>query len=168
MTKRWWVIPETFITEPKFVPVIVRRADDVSDDEVRGTGPALAVLHDVGGHVFCATPRGRSALVVHKQMTVLGVGGVGFRPVLRAWTPKGQPDLTQVMFVMSGDLLEFIPQRAHAVDTMHPLKVAAPLIVHTRIVDDGVAHRRIDLPGEVQRHARIVESLRPRILIHHP
>src|SRR5205809_3879830 len=56
-TKRWWVIPETFITEPQFVPVIVRRADHVSDDEVRGTGPALAVLHDVVGHVF-ALPQG--------------------------------------------------------------------------------------------------------------
>src|SRR5881396_1914002 len=56
-TKRWWVIPETFITEPQFVPVVVRGADHVSDDEVRGTGPALAVLHDVVGHVF-ALPQG--------------------------------------------------------------------------------------------------------------
>src|SRR6266536_1128887 len=51
-TKRWWVIPEAFIMEPKLVPVVVRGADHVIDDEVRGTGPALVVLHDVVGHVL--------------------------------------------------------------------------------------------------------------------
>src|SRR3989454_5239291 len=48
-TKAWWVVPETFIMEAKLVAVVVRGADHVIDDEVRGTGPALAVLHDVVG-----------------------------------------------------------------------------------------------------------------------
>jgi len=53
------------------------------------------------------------------------------------------------MFIMSGDLVEFIPQRAHAIYTMHELKVATPLIVNTSIVDDCVANRFVYLPGEV-------------------
>jgi hypothetical protein len=51
---------------------------------------------------------------------------------------------------------------------MHELEVAAPLIVHASIIDDRVADRFVDVPGEVQWDARIVESLGPRILIHHP
>ena len=73
-----------------------------------------------------------------------------------------------MMLIMSGGLVEFIPQRAHAVHTMHELEVAAPLIVHTGIVDDGVANRFVYLPRQVERYPRIVESLRPRILIHYP
>jgi hypothetical protein len=73
-----------------------------------------------------------------------------------------------MMLIMSGGLVEFIPQRAYAVDTVHELEVAAPLIVHTGIVDDCVANRFEYLPGDVERHPRIVEPLRPRILIHHP
>ena len=69
---------------------------------------------------------------------------------------------------MSGDVVEFISQRAHAVYTMHELQMAAPLIVHPGIIDDCVANRFVYLPGDVERHLRIVESLRPRILIHHP
>src|SRR6266480_3379695 len=84
------------------------------------------------------------------------------------WTPKGQPDLTQVMFVMSGDLIEFIPQRSHAVYAMHELKMAAALIVHAGIIDDCVANRFIHAAGDIQRHARIVETPSPCILIHHP
>ncbi|OLC10297.1 MAG: hypothetical protein AUH41_03165 [Gemmatimonadetes bacterium 13_1_40CM_66_11] len=79
-----------------------------------------------------------------------------------------QPDLTQVMFIMSRDLVEFIAQRAHAVYAMHKLKVAAPLILHARIIDDCVANGLVHTPGEVQRQPRIVESLSPRILIHYP
>jgi len=56
------------------------------------------------------------------------------------------------MFIVSRDLVEFIPQRAHAVYTMHELKAATPLIVHTGIVDDCVANRFVYLPGEVERH----------------
>src|SRR2546428_1460880 len=48
---------------------------------------------------------------------------------------KRQPDLTQMMLIMSGGLVQFIPQPAHAVPTMHELQVAVPLIVHTGIVD---------------------------------
>jgi hypothetical protein len=73
-----------------------------------------------------------------------------------------------MMFVMSGDLIEFLPQRAHAVHTMHPLKMAAALIVHAGIIDDGVAHRFIYTPGDIQRHARIIEAASPCILIHYP
>src|SRR5207302_7878583 len=72
------------------------------------------------------------------------------------------------MFVMSGDLIEFIPQRAHAVYAMHELKVAAALIVHASIIDDCVANRFIYAPGDIERHARIVETPSPCILIHHP
>ena len=72
------------------------------------------------------------------------------------------------MFIMGGDLVKFIPQRAHAVYTMHELKVATPRIVLASIVDDGVANRFVYVPGDVERHSRIVESLRPGILIHHP
>ncbi len=72
------------------------------------------------------------------------------------------------MFIMSGDLVKLIPQRAHAVYTVHPLQMATPLIVHSGIVDDCVANRFVYLPGDMERHLRIVESLRPRILIHHP
>ena len=72
------------------------------------------------------------------------------------------------MFIMSGGLVEFIPQRAHAVYTMHELQVATPLIVRASIIDDGVASRFVDVPGDVERHLRIVESLRPGILVHHP
>src|SRR6266545_4597548 len=39
-------------------------------------------------------------------------------------TAKCRPDLSQVMFIVSGDLVEFIPQRSHAVYTMHELQVA--------------------------------------------
>ena len=73
-----------------------------------------------------------------------------------------------MMLIMSGGLIEFIPQRAHAVHTMHELEVAVPLIVHTRIVDDCVVNRFVYPSGEVERHLCIVESLRPRILIHYP
>jgi hypothetical protein len=72
------------------------------------------------------------------------------------------------MFVMSGDRIEFLPQRAHAVYAMHELKMAAALIVHARIIDDGVAHRFIYAPGDIQRYARIVETPSPCILVHHP
>ena len=65
------------------------------------------------------------------------------------WTPKREPDLTQVMFVMSGDLIEFIPQRAHAVYAMHELEMAAALIVHASIIDDCVANRFIYAPGDI-------------------
>ena len=72
------------------------------------------------------------------------------------------------MFIMSGGLVEFIPQRAHAVYTMDELKVATPLIVHASIIDDCVANRFVYMPGDVERHLRIVQPLRPGILIHHP
>src|SRR3989442_11439790 len=49
-TKRRWVVPETFIMEAKFVAVVVGGADHVIDDEVRGTGPAWAVLHCADSH----------------------------------------------------------------------------------------------------------------------
>src|SRR6266849_7103860 len=91
-------------------------------------------------------------------------GGCG----LTGWATKRQPDLTQMMFIMSGDLVEFVPQRAHPVYTMHELQVAAPIIVHAGIIDDCVANRLVYLPGDIERHPRIVESLRPRILVHHP
>ena len=90
------------------------------------------------------------------------------RRTLGSRTPKRQPDLTQVMFVMSDDLVEFVPQRAHAVYAMHEFKMAAALIVHASIIDDGVANRVIYAPGDVERHARIVETKSPCILIHHP
>jgi len=61
-----------------------------------------------------------------------------------------------MMLIMSGGLVEFIPQRAHAVHTMHELEVAVRLIVHTGIVDDCVANRFLDLPGVVERHHLIV------------
>src|SRR5947199_3976761 len=72
------------------------------------------------------------------------------------------------MVVMSGDLIEFIPQRAHAVYAMHELEMAAALIVHASIIDDCVANRFIYAPGDIERHARIVETPSPCILIHHP
>jgi len=72
------------------------------------------------------------------------------------------------MLIMSGDLVEFIPQRPDAVYTVHKLKVATPLILYAGIIDDGVANGLEHTPGEVQRQPRIVESLSPRILIHHP
>ena len=81
---------------------------------------------------------------------------------------KGQPDLPEVMFVVRSDLVEFIPQRANAIDTMHPLQMATTLIVHARMIDDRVANRSVHLPGDIERHPSIVESLCPRILIHHP
>src|SRR5467141_3540476 len=49
-TKRRWVVPEAFIVEAELVAVVVCAADHVIDDEVRGTGPALAVMHDVVPH----------------------------------------------------------------------------------------------------------------------
>src|SRR6266571_7835524 len=77
-----------------------------------------------------------------------------FRRVLSGWTAKRQPDLTQVMLIMSSDLVEFIPQRAHAVYTVDELKVATPLILHARIIDDCVANGLVHTPGEVQRQPR--------------
>lgn len=91
-----------------------------------------------------------------------------FRRALGGWAAKRQSDLSQVMFIMSGDLVEFIPQRAYAVYTMHELQMATPLIVHAGIIDDCVANRFVYLPGDIERHLRIVKSLRPRVLIHHP
>ena len=72
------------------------------------------------------------------------------------------------MFVMSGDLIEFIPQRAYAVYAMHELEMAAALILQAGIIDDCVANRFIYAPGDIERHARIVETPSPCILIHHP
>src|SRR5213593_1101918 len=37
--------PGTFLMGAKFVGVVVGRSEPVNDDEGRGTGPALAVLH---------------------------------------------------------------------------------------------------------------------------
>src|SRR5437870_11324539 len=65
-TKGWWIVPETFIMEAKLVAVVVRGADHVIDDEVRGTGPALAVLHDVVGHVL-AVPQECFRVVVKSR-----------------------------------------------------------------------------------------------------
>src|ERR1041384_1441021 len=79
----------------------------------------------------------------------------------------GQPDLAQVMFVMGGDLVEFVAQGAHAVDAVHELQVATALVVHAGIIDDGAPRRFVDPPRELERAARIVESLGPGILIHH-
>jgi len=95
-------------------------------------------------------------------------GAGSFRSALGEWTPERQPDLSQVMFVVNGDFIEFLPQRAHAVHAMHELEMAAALIVHADIIDDGVAHRFVDAPGDIQRHPRIVEPASPCILIHHP
>lgn len=81
---------------------------------------------------------------------------------------KRHPDLTQVMFIMSGDLVELVPQGAHAVYTMHPLQMTTPVIMHSGIVDDRVANRFVYLPCDIERHLRIVAAPRPRILIHHP
>jgi len=105
---------------------------------------------------------------VHKRNPSPETGAVSFRRVLGGWAAKRQPDLTQMMFIVSGDLVEFIPQRAHAVYTMHPLEVTTTLVVHPRVIDDSVANRFEDLAGEIERHLRVIESLRPRILIHHP
>ena len=87
---------------------------------------------------------------------------------LRGWTRKGRPDLTQMMLVMHGDLVEFLPQRAHAIDVMHELQVAAAVVVLAGIIDDSVANRFVHTAGDIQRHARVVEAPRPGILIHHP
>src|SRR5258708_2142991 len=46
-TKRRRIITETLIMKAKHVAIVVRGADDVIDDEIRGTGPALAVVHDI-------------------------------------------------------------------------------------------------------------------------
>jgi len=72
------------------------------------------------------------------------------------------------MFVMSGDLIEFIPQRAYAVYAMHELEMAAALILQAGIIDDCVANRFIYALGDIERHVRIVETPSPCILIHHP
>src|SRR6266498_2300081 len=82
--------------------------------------------------------------------------------------PKGQPDLAQVMFVMRGDFVEVVAQRAHAVDAMHPLEMAAALIVRAGKIDDGVASRFIHVTREVEGNASVVETFGPGILIHRP
>src|SRR6267378_3430780 len=46
-TKRRRIIPEPLIMKAKLVAIVVRGADHVIDDEIRSTGPALAVLHDL-------------------------------------------------------------------------------------------------------------------------
>src|SRR6266571_6944190 len=56
-TKRRGVVPEAFIMEAELVAVVVCGADYVIDDEVRGTAPALAVLHDVVAHCSFASHR---------------------------------------------------------------------------------------------------------------
>jgi hypothetical protein len=85
----------------------------------------------------------------------------------RGWAAKRHPDLTKVILIVCGDLVEFIPQRPHAIYTMHPLQVTTPLVVLANMIDDGVADRFVDVPSDVERDLRIVESLRPRILLHH-
>src|SRR5438445_3644117 len=55
-TKRRRVVPETLIMEAGLVAVVVGGADHVVDDEVRGTAPALAVLHDVVAHCSVVCP----------------------------------------------------------------------------------------------------------------
>ncbi|HXM37991.1 MAG TPA: hypothetical protein VN908_04940 [Gemmatimonadales bacterium] len=111
------------------------------------------------GHELLASAAGRANdQEIHRKACYLLGGGAA----------KRQPDLTQVMFIMSGGGVEFIPQRAHAIYTMHELKVATPLIVHAGIIDDCAANRFVDMPGDIERHLRIIESLRPGILIHHP
>jgi hypothetical protein len=73
-----------------------------------------------------------------------------------------------MMLVMSGGLVEFVFQRAHAVHAVDELEVPTPLIVQPGIMNDGVTNRLVYVPGDVQRHARVVEPLGPGILIHDP
>lgn len=80
--------------------------------------------------------------------------------------PKRQSDLTQVILIVRGDFIEFIAQGAHAIDTMHPLQLAIPLVMHAGMIDDRVAHRLVDLPRDRKWRARVVESRRPGILVH--
>ena len=87
--------------------------------------------------------------------------------MLGGWSAKRQPDLTEMILVVCGDLVEFIPKRAHAIYTVHPLQMAISLVVHAGKIDDRVADRFVDPPGNVQGHQRIVERLRPGILVHH-
>src|SRR5437773_3995774 len=70
--------------------------------------------------------------------------------ILALLAVKRQPDLTQVMLIMSGDVVEFITQCAHPVYAVHKREVATPLVRHARIVDDRVAHGFVHTTGEVQ------------------
>ena len=69
--------------------------------------------------------------------------------LIRQYLPKRQPDLTQVMFIMSGDVVELIPQCAHAVYAMHELQMATPLIVDASVINDCVANRFVYLQRDV-------------------
>src|SRR5258705_8141910 len=131
------------------------------------------------GHLRMAPPKSSSAM---PKCFRYHAASAAWSPLLLKKTPptpvifaivallavKRQPDLTQVMLIMSGDVVEFSPQCAHAVYAVHKLEVATPLVVHARIVDDRVPHGFVHATGEVQGQLRIVESLRPRVLIHHP
>jgi hypothetical protein len=55
------------------------------------------------------------------------------------------------MFVVSGDLIEFVPQGTHAVYAVHELQVATPLIVLAGIVNDCVANGLVHTPGDLER-----------------
>ncbi len=46
--------------------------------------------------------------------------------------------------------------------------MATPGIVRPGIIDDCVADRFVYLPRDIEGHLRVVESLRPRILVHNP
>src|SRR6266576_5316494 len=94
-----------------------------------------------------ASAGGRKRPVLRPNGSRLSCGAVVGRSGGR--TPQRQPDLTQVMFVMSGDLIKFIPQRAHAVNAMHELKMAAALIVRASIIDDCVANGFVDASGDI-------------------
>jgi len=77
--------------------------------------------------------------------------------MLGGGTPQRQSDLTQVMFVVRGDLIEFVPQGAHAVYAVHELQVATSLIVLAGVVDDRIANGLVHTPGDVERDSCIVQ-----------
>src|SRR5215475_10317463 len=76
-----------------------------------------------------------------------------------------QLDLFQVMLVMPRNLVEFGFQGANAGFAVHILEVSVGLVVQPRVVDHPRPDRVEDLPGELERHVRIVQGFRPCSLI---
>jgi len=59
-------------------------------------------------------------------------------------TRQRQPDVLEMLRVVRSHLLEFLLERAHAVDAVHELEVTERLVMEAGQVDDAAPYRLVD------------------------
>src|SRR4030095_16814157 len=70
-----------------------------------------------------------------------------------------------MMFVMVSDLVELLFQRPNSCFAVNELQMSASIVMLTGKVDDSCTSRLVDLPGQIERHAGIIQSFGPGVLI---